>query len=148
MNDLTIIFYTANHISDYFMANIQKQLLKAIGDTPIISVSHKPMKFGQNICVGEIGRSTYNLYKQVLIGAKYAKAGDWQRAAEIWERSASSLPGDPGLWHNIGVAYEALGSYDKALESYKRASDLDPANETYIQDQAGVRNAYRRGLVQ
>jgi hypothetical protein len=106
--------------------------------------------------VGDISPHYVNVTKRLLkskadpsdIGAKYAKAGDWQRAAEIWERSASSLPGDPGLWHNIGVAYEALGSYDKALESYKKASNLDPANETYIQDQAGVRNAYRRGLVQ
>jgi hypothetical protein len=73
MSDLTILFYTANYISDYFMGNIQKQLLKAIGDTPLISVSHKPMDFGENICVGDIGRSAYNIYKQVLIGAKAAK---------------------------------------------------------------------------
>ncbi|MBI4727004.1 tetratricopeptide repeat protein [candidate division TA06 bacterium] len=106
--------------------------------------------------VGDISPHYVNVTKRLLkskadpsqIGAKYAKAGDWQRAVEIWERSAASLPGDPGLWHNIGVAYEALGSYDKALESYKKASDLDPANEMYIQDQAGVRNAYRRGLAQ
>lgn len=106
--------------------------------------------------VGDISPHYVNVTKRLMkskadpndIGVKYARAGDWQRAAEIWERSAASLPGDPGLWHNIGVAYEALGSYDKALESYKRASDLEPANETYIQDQAGVRNAYRRGLVQ
>jgi curli biogenesis system outer membrane secretion channel CsgG len=106
--------------------------------------------------VGDISPHYVNVTKRLLkskadpseIGAKYAKAGDWQRAAEIWERSAASAPGDPGLWHNIGVAYEALGGYDKALEAYKKAADLDPANETYIQDQAGVRNAYRRGLVQ
>jgi len=106
--------------------------------------------------VGDISPHYVNVTKRLLkskadpneIGAKYAKAGDWQRAAEIWEKYAASLPGDPGLWHNIGVAYEALGGYDKSLEAYKKASDLDPANETYIQDQAGVRNAYRRGLVQ
>ena len=68
MNDLTIIYYTANHISDYFMANTKKQLIRAIGDAPIISVSQKPMKLGKNICVGDIGRSGYNLYKQILIG--------------------------------------------------------------------------------
>ena len=73
MTDLTIIYYTANHISDYFMANTQKQLLKAIGDTPIISVSQKPIDFGDNICVGNIGRSTYNIYKQILIGAREVK---------------------------------------------------------------------------
>jgi hypothetical protein len=106
--------------------------------------------------VGDISPHYVNVTKRLMkskadpkdIGSKYARAGDWQRAAEVWERSALSLPKDPGLWHNIGVAYEALGNYDKALESYIKASELDPANEVYIQDRAGVRNAYRRGLAQ
>lgn len=71
-NDLTILYYTANAISDFFMKNIQDQIKKAVGDTPIISVSQKPIDFGTNICVGDIGRSAYNIYKQVLIAAKAA----------------------------------------------------------------------------
>jgi curli biogenesis system outer membrane secretion channel CsgG len=106
--------------------------------------------------VGDISPHYVNVTKRLLkskadpneIGVKYARAGDWQRAEEIWLRAASALPGDPGLWHNIGSAYEALGEYDRALEAYQKASDLDPANETYIRDQTGVRNAYRRGAVQ
>jgi len=73
MNDLTIIYYTSNRVPTNFLANTQKILLKAVNDTPIISVSHKPMTFGKNICVGDIGCSAYNIYKQVLIGAKKAK---------------------------------------------------------------------------
>lgn len=72
-NDLTVIYYTANFISDYFAANTQNQLLKAIGDLPLISVSKKPMDFGQNICVGDTPRSHINTYRQALIGAKAAK---------------------------------------------------------------------------
>lgn len=75
MNDLTIIYYTANKNSNRFMANTQKYLLKAIGDTPIISVSFKPTVIGNNcnnICVGEQKRSNYMIYKQVLIGAREA----------------------------------------------------------------------------
>jgi len=72
MKDLTIIYYTANVISEHFMANVQKQILKVVGDTPIISVSHKPVNFGQNIVV-DLPRSFYSLYKQVLIGCKEAK---------------------------------------------------------------------------
>lgn len=72
MKDLTILFYTANHVSDYFMGNVTKQLLKAAGDTQIISISQKPMALGTNICLGDIGRSKYNIYKQILIGAKAA----------------------------------------------------------------------------
>jgi len=71
-NDLTILFYTANKISDYFMSNVISQLKKAVGDTPIISISHKPMDLGENICV-QMERSIYSIYKQILIGAKAAK---------------------------------------------------------------------------
>ena len=73
MNDLTILYYTANEEPEYFLKNTQRVLLDAIGDTPIVSVSFKPMDFGTNICVGEGGRSNYKLYKQVLIAAQAAK---------------------------------------------------------------------------
>lgn len=76
MNDLTIIYYTANYLDDhnpYFLANTKRQLLKAVGDLPIISVSQKPIDLGQNICVGDTGRSHLNIYRQILIGAREAK---------------------------------------------------------------------------
>jgi hypothetical protein len=72
MTDLTILFYSANYISDFFMKNVTDQLKKAAGDTPIISVTQKPMDLGTNICLGDIGRSAFNIYKQILIGAKAA----------------------------------------------------------------------------
>lgn len=75
-NDLTVVYYTANYLdthNPYFLENTKKQLLTAIGDLPLISVSQKPIAFGTNICVGKIGRSHLNLYRQILIGAKAAK---------------------------------------------------------------------------
>lgn len=74
--DLTVIYYTCNHLEDtnpYFLANTKKQLLKAIGEHPLISVSHRPMDFGRNVVVGDIGRSHRNIYYQILVGAKEAK---------------------------------------------------------------------------
>ena len=76
LSDMTIIYYTANVNSEYFMKNTQKMLLDAIGDTPIISVSFKPTVIGKNcvnICIGEQERSNYMLYKQVLMGVRLAK---------------------------------------------------------------------------
>lgn len=73
MKDLTVLFYTANHTSDYFFKNVTDQLVRAIGDTPLISISHKPLNFGKNICVGVMERCAYSIYKQVLIGAKAAE---------------------------------------------------------------------------
>lgn len=75
-NDLTVVYYTSNWLDDhnpYFLENTKHQLLIAIEDLPLISVSQKPIAFGQNLCVGEIGRSHLNLYRQILTGAKAAK---------------------------------------------------------------------------
>ena len=58
-----------------FATNIRTALLLTAIDKgmSIISISQKPIEFGQNICVGDIGISVYNIYKQILIGAKEAK---------------------------------------------------------------------------
>lgn len=71
-NDLTIVFYTANIVPESFMRQVQFQLLKAAGNIPIISVSHKPMSFGKNIVV-DLPRHHLSIYKQALIGAKGAE---------------------------------------------------------------------------
>lgn len=71
-NELTIVYYTANVLREPFFANVQRQLVEAAGDIPIISVSQKPISLGRNICV-ELGRSYLNIYRQMLIGAKSAE---------------------------------------------------------------------------
>lgn len=51
--------------------NVRHHLLSIKGDLPLISVSQKPLEgFGKNICVGEIGQSYYNCYKQIYLGAQ------------------------------------------------------------------------------
>lgn len=72
-DDLTVIYYTANAINDYFSKNVREHLLKAINGFPLISVSKKPMDFGRNICVGETPRNHVNTYRQATTGAKEAK---------------------------------------------------------------------------
>lgn len=73
MNDLTVIYYTANYAPEHFTGRTLLVLYKATAGIPIVSVSQKPMSLGTNICVGDIGRSTLNIYRQALIGAKEAK---------------------------------------------------------------------------
>jgi hypothetical protein len=76
-SDLTILYYSSNYLEDhnpYFLSNTKKYLKDSIGETALISISHKPMTdMGENICVGEIGRSNRNIYWQILQGAKAAK---------------------------------------------------------------------------
>jgi hypothetical protein len=84
---LTLIHYTSNYLDDknpYFMENVRQQMIKAADGRPIVIVSQKPTMFGPNstnVCVGEIGRSHFNIYWQILQGAKAAKT-DWVATAE------------------------------------------------------------------
>jgi len=74
MNDLTILLKTANQLNENTAQKIRDYLLEVTENKyPIISVSQKPINFGKNICVGEIGVSKHNSYKQILIGVREVK---------------------------------------------------------------------------
>lgn len=71
MNDITIIFLTANKVPEKWAEYHKKILLKAIGNTPIITISAKPLNWGLNLIQTEY--SVDNIYRQMLRGAKTAK---------------------------------------------------------------------------
>lgn len=81
MSNLTVVYYTSNYLdktNPFFLENTKKQLRRAIGDLPLIVVSHKPVKkFNDgeytNIVTGDIGRSHLNIYRQILWGTQEAK---------------------------------------------------------------------------
>ena len=69
-----IIYYTDNVPSERFLNIIQRQILRACGDIPIISVSQKPIDFGRNIVMAGIGRSNLSIYRQILTGLEASDA--------------------------------------------------------------------------
>lgn len=71
--DRTIIYYTSNRENPEFEAKIRNNILKLKGSLPIISVSQKPIDFGINICVGDVGLSYLNEFRQIYLGACEAK---------------------------------------------------------------------------
>lgn len=72
-NDVTIIYYTSNQEDPKFEKKIQESLIAASGGLPIVSVSQKPIDLGKNICVGEVGPSGFNMFRQVQIALKAAQ---------------------------------------------------------------------------
>jgi len=72
MGDTTVIYYTSNREREGFESKVQQELGKAIGGLPLISVSQKPIKFGKNICVGDIGATPENVLIQIREGARAA----------------------------------------------------------------------------
>jgi hypothetical protein len=71
--DATILYYSSNEEKPEFEAKIIDNLLKNCGDLPIISITHNPMDLGENICVGKVGSSGFNMFRQCLIGCEAAK---------------------------------------------------------------------------
>lgn len=73
MNDMTIIYYSSNREKPEFAEVVRNRLLESKGDLPIISVTQKPIDFGKNICVGNVGLSNVNVFRQIQVGCKAAK---------------------------------------------------------------------------
>lgn len=73
MNDMTVIYYSSSREKPEFAEEVRRRLLESIGDLPLISVTQKPLDFGTNICVGDVGISNINVYRQLQIGTMAAK---------------------------------------------------------------------------
>jgi hypothetical protein len=64
----SILYLTDNSVSAEIGDLCKRILQREAGDIPIVSVSQRPIDFGRNVCVGEIGRSWMSLYRQILAG--------------------------------------------------------------------------------
>ena len=73
MNNTTILYCSSNREKPEFEKRIIDSLLKVSGDLPIVSVTQQPTDLGTNICVGDVGASGFNFFKQTLIGLSQIK---------------------------------------------------------------------------
>ena len=71
LNDLTLIFLTVNKVPEKWAEYHKSILLEAVGDSPIITISKKPLDWGLNLIQDE-KPSVTNVYKQILRAAKIA----------------------------------------------------------------------------
>ena len=72
MNDITIIFLTANRVPKEWVKFHRTVLEKAVGENPVISISREPVDFGTNFIQTE-PESGSNVFFQLLRGAREAK---------------------------------------------------------------------------
>lgn len=74
MEQTTLIYCSSNMEKPEFEERIRANILKYCGDLPIVSVTQKPIDFGENICVGaDVGVSGFNFFRQSLLACKAAK---------------------------------------------------------------------------
>ncbi len=69
---MTVVYYTANREKESFERKVQQTILENMGESELISVSQKPIDFGKNICVGDVGVTGHNAWRQFQIGCQEA----------------------------------------------------------------------------
>lgn len=72
MNNTTIIMLTANRVSPSWAEFHKEKLIEAANGKPIITISRKPLDWGENLLDKEPYHIS-NIYFQLLRGAKHAK---------------------------------------------------------------------------
>ena len=69
----SIIYYTSNRENMSFERKVRETILENCGGLPIVSVSQEPLDFGTNICVGDVGASGFNCFRQIQIALREVK---------------------------------------------------------------------------
>jgi serine/threonine-protein kinase len=83
-------------------------------------------------------------------------AGNFQGAAQAYERAAALAPRDAGVYMGLGSARFRMRDYRGAVQAYQRAVEINPRNSGYMAslgrallasgDSNGARQAYQRAL--
>jgi hypothetical protein len=68
------IIYVSSNKEDWSVENRIIDNISKVTKLPILSVTQKPVKFGRNIDVGDVGVSGFNMFRQILIGLKNSNA--------------------------------------------------------------------------
>ncbi len=66
--------------------------------------------------------------EQLAFGVQMAKRGLWSEALFRFRQAEKARPGDARVLNNLAVAYEAVGLFDEALQTYQAALKVEPAN--------------------
>jgi tetratricopeptide (TPR) repeat protein len=66
------------------------------------------------------------LLMTALAGGTVVRNQVWQTETSLWQDVVKKVPHNPRAHNNLGVALQAGGADDAALERYRRALELDP----------------------
>ena len=58
-------------------------------------------------------------------GVSSYQSGNYSEAVDAWQEAIELIPGDAEVHNFMGIAHHKLGDYDKAIQQFKIATDLD-----------------------
>jgi tetratricopeptide (TPR) repeat protein len=71
---------------------------------------------------------------QMAFGVDMAQRGLWNEALFRFERAGRESGSASSALNNLAVAYEAVGRFDEALATYRKALEGDPGNRALKQN--------------
>lgn len=63
---------------------------------------------------------------QMEEGIRYAQAGNWEKAAEVFNAAYAAYPNSDKVMYNLGVTYEYSGRFQEALDLLEKAYATKP----------------------
>jgi Tfp pilus assembly protein PilF len=76
------------------------------------------------VAVRAAGPATFG--EQMAFGVDMARKGLWREALFRFQQAGRMQPGNVRATNNLAVAYEAVGLFDKALETYRSGLEVSP----------------------
>jgi hypothetical protein len=71
-------------------------------------------------------------------GIKLAEAEDFAGALKLWQDLVARVPTHAGASYNLAVVYEVQGEYEGAKQWYRRAIELAPKKELYLESERAL----------
>jgi len=73
-----------------------------------------------------------NKFVQIKYAYALGALGKGEEALKIYNRLKKEYPNDYRIYSDLGIVYNSLGNYEMALENLKKAVELNPSPETYL----------------
>lgn len=131
----TIIYLSDNMLDEKIALLCRRNILKSIGDLPLISVSDKPIDFGTNICAGDMERNGLSINKKMMMGLEMVKT-KYIAIAEhdclyTTEHFLFTPPDDNIFWYNENVWLMQL--YSKGHPEFNGMFSIFPGRKANSQ---------------
>jgi tetratricopeptide (TPR) repeat protein len=85
-----------------------------------------------------VAKDPKNTQAWVSLGNSFFDSEQPQKAVEAYGRALELNPNDPNVLTDQGVMYRALGQFDRAIENFKKANQIDPKHVQSLFNQAVV----------
>jgi hypothetical protein len=135
--NITVVYYSSNAEAPEFESKIIADLCRKADHLPLVAVTQKPLEGFTTICVGDVGSTNLNGFRQMLIGAEAAKTrfvlfaeADFLYPKEYF----SFVPKKNGMYYydNVWIVYRLTrygrGAFKKKMSEGARICD----RETFV----------------